>query len=65
MVCETLTIKLFLEDVALNDGASIDLVSEDNMSPKEKYENAVRKSVIFSKLVKEKLLDFTGIEAIG
>lgn len=53
------------ENIALNGGASLDKIPEECLSPTEKYENAIRKSVLYSKIVKDELLEFTGLEALG
>lgn len=54
----------FTEDIALNEGASVDQIPEECLAPVERYENAVRKSVLYSQIVQDKLLEFTGIEAL-
>lgn len=53
------------EDIALNSGASKDDVPEECLSPKERYENAVRKSCVYSQIVKGGLVDVTGLEDLG
>ncbi|CAG4986330.1 unnamed protein product [Parnassius apollo] len=54
-----------IENIALNSGASIDAVPEECLSLKERYDNAVRKSCIYSRIVKNELLEITGLEAFG
>uniref|UniRef100_A0A1E1W1J6 Acyl-coenzyme A oxidase N-terminal domain-containing protein n=1 Tax=Pectinophora gossypiella TaxID=13191 RepID=A0A1E1W1J6_PECGO len=54
-----------IENIALNSGASRDKIPEECLGPVEKYENAVRKSCLFSKIVKEEVLSFTGLETFG
>ncbi|CAG9581086.1 unnamed protein product [Danaus chrysippus] len=51
-----------IEDVVLKSGLCHDDVPEECMSLKERYENAVRKSCFFSKLMKTELQEITGIE---
>ncbi|XP_026731714.1 probable peroxisomal acyl-coenzyme A oxidase 1 [Trichoplusia ni] len=53
------------EDAALNDGASKDRIGEEHMSPKEKYENAIRKSCIYANIVKNDLANMTALESFG
>ncbi|KAJ8736598.1 hypothetical protein PYW08_007254 [Mythimna loreyi] len=54
-----------IEDVALNSGASKDALGEEHMSPKEKYENAVRKSCIYATMMKNELAELSGLESFG
>ncbi|KAG6460353.1 hypothetical protein O3G_MSEX011931 [Manduca sexta] len=54
-----------IEDFTLTDELLSDKVPDECLSPKEKYENAVRKSCLFGKLVKDKLLEFGGLETFG
>ncbi|KPJ09431.1 putative peroxisomal acyl-coenzyme A oxidase 1 [Papilio machaon] len=54
-----------IEDVALNIAASIDEVPEECLNLKERYDNAVRKSCVYSNIVKNELLEITGLEALG
>lgn len=54
-----------IEDIALNDGASRDAIPEEHMCPKEKYENAVRKSCVYSEIVRNILAELTGLETFG
>ncbi|KAF9423220.1 hypothetical protein HW555_001289 [Spodoptera exigua] len=54
-----------IEDIALNSGASKDSFPEEHMSPKEKYENAVRKSCLYADLVKNHFAHLTGLETFG
>ncbi|XP_028156323.1 probable peroxisomal acyl-coenzyme A oxidase 1 [Ostrinia furnacalis] len=54
-----------MEDYALNSGASIDPVPEECLSIQERYENAVRKSCVYSALVRESLVNITGLEDLG
>ncbi|CAH2262990.1 jg18692 [Pararge aegeria aegeria] len=51
-----------IEDIALNNGASLDEVPEECLSIKERYENAVRKSCVYGNLVRNEMLEITGIE---
>ncbi|XP_045771127.1 probable peroxisomal acyl-coenzyme A oxidase 1 isoform X1 [Maniola jurtina] len=51
-----------IEDIALNNGDSLDEVPEECLSIKERYENAVRKSCIYSNKVRREMLEITGIE---
>lgn len=53
---------LIAEDIVLKSGLCYDDVPEECMSLKERYENAVRKSCLFSKLMKTELQEITGIE---
>ncbi|XP_045447131.1 probable peroxisomal acyl-coenzyme A oxidase 1 [Melitaea cinxia] len=54
-----------IEDVALNGGASEDDIPEEYLSQRERYENAIRKSCIYTKIVKNEVLEITGIENYG
>lgn len=54
-----------LEDIALNNGASHDDVPDECLSIKERYENAVRKSCVYSNIVKNEILEITGIQDFG
>lgn len=55
----------FTENIALNSGASLDPIGEEHMSPKEKYENAVRKSCLYANIVKNDVAELTGLETFG
>ncbi|CAH2102903.1 unnamed protein product [Euphydryas editha] len=54
-----------IEDVALNGGASVDDIPEEYLSARERYENAIRKSCIYTNIVKNEVLEITGIENYG
>ncbi|XP_068626201.1 acyl-coenzyme A oxidase 1-like [Battus philenor] len=54
-----------IEDIVLNSGVSIDPIPEECLSLKERYDNAVRKSVLFGKLIKNELLEISGLEGFG
>ncbi|KAJ0182749.1 hypothetical protein K1T71_002118 [Dendrolimus kikuchii] len=54
-----------IEDIALNNGGWRDDIPEECMAPKEKYENAIRKSCIYSNIVKDKIITLDGIESLG
>ncbi|CAH3966603.1 probable peroxisomal acyl-coenzyme A oxidase 1 [Pieris brassicae] len=55
----------FIEEKVLKTGAHEDLVPDECLSLKERYENAVKKSQMYSDLVKNELLAFTGLENFG
>ncbi|CAH2049994.1 unnamed protein product, partial [Iphiclides podalirius] len=48
-----------------DSGASEDSVPEECLNLKERYENAVRKSCVYANIVKNELLEITGLEALG
>ncbi|KAJ8735314.1 hypothetical protein PYW07_006934 [Mythimna separata] len=54
-----------IEDVALNSGAWKDTLGDEHMSPKEKYENAVRKSCLYASMMKNELAELSGLESFG
>ncbi|XP_075992719.1 acyl-coenzyme A oxidase 1-like [Anticarsia gemmatalis] len=54
-----------VESIALDGGASIDKIPEEYMSPNERYENAVRKSVLYAQIVKNNIADLNGLETFG
>ncbi|KAJ8736599.1 hypothetical protein PYW08_007255 [Mythimna loreyi] len=54
-----------IENIALNSGAWKDTVGEEHMSHKEKYENSVRKSVIYGSIMKNELAELSGLEEFG
>ncbi|XP_059058432.1 probable peroxisomal acyl-coenzyme A oxidase 1 [Achroia grisella] len=54
-----------IEDATLNDGQSRDVIPEEYLGPKEKYENAVRKSCVYAKISKDELMNMTGLELLG
>lgn len=54
-----------IEDVALNGGATEDDIPEEYLSQRERYENAIRKSCIYTNIVKNEVLEITGIENFG
>lgn len=49
----------------MSNGTTKDEIPEECLSPRQRYENAVRKSCIFAKIVKDRLIDFTGLESLG
>ncbi|CAF4863911.1 unnamed protein product [Pieris macdunnoughi] len=54
-----------IEENVLKTGAHKDLVPDECLSLKERYENAVKKSLAYSDLVKNEIAAFTGIESYG
>ncbi|XP_047531391.1 probable peroxisomal acyl-coenzyme A oxidase 1 [Vanessa atalanta] len=54
-----------IEDVALNGGASLDDVPEECLNLRERYENALRKSCVYANILRNELLEITGIENFG
>ncbi|XP_026758799.1 probable peroxisomal acyl-coenzyme A oxidase 1 [Galleria mellonella] len=54
-----------IEDISLNDGQSRDVIPEEYLSPKERYENAVKKSCIYARIIKTELMNMTGLETLG
>ncbi|KAJ8735313.1 hypothetical protein PYW07_006933 [Mythimna separata] len=54
-----------IENIALNDGAWKDPIGEEHMTPKEKYENSVRKTCIYGSIVKNELAELSGMESFG
>ncbi|CAH2989665.1 unnamed protein product [Chilo suppressalis] len=54
-----------IENLFLNSGLSYDDVPEEYLSPKDRYENAVRKSAILSKIAMDMLEKVTVLEEFG
>ncbi|KAM3958972.1 acyl-coenzyme A oxidase 1 [Aphomia sociella] len=54
-----------LENASLNKGESKDVIPEECLGPKERYQNALRKSCVYAKVVKDELINMTGLESLG
>ncbi|XP_037968379.2 probable peroxisomal acyl-coenzyme A oxidase 1 [Plutella xylostella] len=54
-----------IENISLDSGAHIDKIPEECLGPKERYENAVRKSCVYAKIVRDEVLTMTGMESFG
>ncbi|KAJ2940648.1 hypothetical protein O0L34_g14755 [Tuta absoluta] len=54
-----------IESITLDGGASKDAIPEECLSIVERYNNAIRKSCVYSKIVQNELLDLTGLETFG
>ncbi|XP_028031565.1 probable peroxisomal acyl-coenzyme A oxidase 1 isoform X3 [Bombyx mandarina] len=54
-----------IESIALSNGKCCDVTPEETLGPKERYENAIRKSCLYTKIVKDQVLTLTGLEVLG
>ncbi|XP_053611144.1 probable peroxisomal acyl-coenzyme A oxidase 1 [Plodia interpunctella] len=54
-----------IERITLDDGQHQDKIPEECLSPRERYENAVRKSCVYANIVKSRMSDLTGLETFG